>query len=336
MNIRSWILSLVMIGIGISNAQQIDIKNAPAPLYRDPLYDGIADPSIIWDHSDNKWIMYYTQRRASMINLKGVEYCYGSAIGMASSRDNGVSWHYIGTANLPQPDSGLNTFWAPEVVYDTLRGIYHMFVTYIKGVYENWGGERQLFRYTSKDKINWQFAEDIGTTGCIDAMVFQMKDGYWKMWYKDEKRMSRTYTAVSKDLTNWQLIDNAEIDIKSHEGPAVFRLNNKYWMLTDMWNGLDIYTSDDAANWEFNNNILSLDEPGLRPDDNVMGRHANVVVLKDKAYVFYFTHPGRIYKNGEELPEDSYRFRRSSLQIAELEIKNGKMICNRNKYYPGP
>jgi len=332
---KSWILPIALLGSLISNAQQIDIEKAPAPLYRDPVYDGVADPSIIWDDSGKQWIMYYTSRRANKTGLKGVEYCYGTAIGIATSKDNGVIWQYEGVANLPQPDKGLNTFWAPQVVYDTLKGVYHMFVTYIKGVYTDWGGERQIFRYTSKDKINWQFAEKIATTGCIDAMVFQIKNGYWKMWYKDEKRNSRIYTAISEDLTDWQLTDTEEAAGNSHEGPVVFSFKDQYWMLTDMWNGLDVYTSNDASNWEYNNTILTLKEPGRRPDDNVMGRHADVIVLKNKAYVIYFTHPGRIYKNEKEKSESTYRYRRSSLQIAELEVKEGKLNCNRDKYYLG-
>lgn len=309
---------------------RIDIKNAPAPLYRDPVYDGIADPSILWNKDKQEWIMFYTQRRARMDGLTGVEYCYGTAIGIAVSKNNGVHWEYRGTANMPQPDSGLNSFWAPQVVYDALTNQYHMFVTYIKGVYTDWGGERELFRYTGNDLLNWKFQEKIATTGCIDAFVFQRDDGSWKMWYKDEKRGSRTYTATSKDLTNWKLTKTKEGGENAHEGPVIFKWKNSYWMLTDKWDGLDVYTSPDAQNWNYNNTILN--QPGMRPDDHVMGRHADVVITDDKAYVVYFTHPGRIYIDGEEQIEDTYRFRKSVLQIAELEIQGTKMICNRNKY----
>ena len=151
------------------------------------------------------------------------------------------------------------------------------------------------------------------------------------MWYKDEKRGSLTFTAISDDLTNWKLTNTNEGGENAHEGPVVFKWKEQYWMLTDMWNGLDVYSSSDTKKWEHNNTIL--DSPGLRPDDIVMGRHADVVVTKDKAYVVYFTHPGRIYIQGEEQYEESYRYRRTSLQIAELEVKDGKMICNRDKYY---
>lgn len=54
--------------------------------------------------------------------------------------------------------------------------------------------------------------------------------------------------------------------------------------------------------------------------------------IDDKAYVVYFTHPGRISIMREEQLEDSYRFRKSVLQIAELKIEGTKMICKWNKY----
>ena len=37
----------------------------PAPLYRDPIYDGSADPMVIRRESDGLFYMFYTQRRAN-------------------------------------------------------------------------------------------------------------------------------------------------------------------------------------------------------------------------------------------------------------------------------
>jgi len=314
---------------------QFDIKNAPAPLFRDPVYDGAADPSVIWNKTTNEWWIFYTQRRANL-NLRGVEYCYGTAIGIAVSSDFGKTWDYNGTSELPQPDTGLNSFWAPHVIYDKDNNKYHMFVTYIKGVHHDWGGERVLFHYESTNLTDWHMLEPIGTTGCIDASVYQMKDEGWKMWYKNEKQGSFTYSATSKDLSNWTPTGIKEIDNIRHEAPVVFEWNGKYCMLTDPcvleFSGLDCFISEDGTNWEYNNTILN--SPGKRPDDNEQGRHPDVMVIGDKAYIFYFTHPGRIYKNGTEVSEpELLRYRRSSLEVAELEWVNGKIICDRDKYY---
>lgn len=197
--------------------------------------------------------------------------------------------------------------------------------------FNNWGGERQLFHYTSTNLRDWKFEETIGTRGCIDAYVIQLKDGSWKMWYKDETRGSHTISATSSNLFNWRISNQAEVSGNAHEGPVIFYWRNKYWMITDKWNGLDCYESEDAIKWKYNSSILN--KPGTRPDDNVMGRYADVQIINDKAYIFYFTHPGRIYKNAKEIDETGQiRFQRSSLQLAELEILDGKIICNRDKY----
>ena len=50
----------------------------PAPLYRDPIWDGAADPMVIRKEENGKYHMFYTQRRA-MQQVEGVSYCYGSA-----------------------------------------------------------------------------------------------------------------------------------------------------------------------------------------------------------------------------------------------------------------
>ncbi|MBO5649779.1 MAG: glycosyl hydrolase, partial [Clostridia bacterium] len=58
----------------------------PAPLYRDPIYDGAADPMVIRRESDGMFYMFYTQRRANQ-QVTGVSFAYGCAIGVAESAD---------------------------------------------------------------------------------------------------------------------------------------------------------------------------------------------------------------------------------------------------------
>lgn len=317
------------------NNPHFDIGGAPAPFFRDPLYDGAADPTAIWDGKAKEWLVFYTARRA-ITEADDVTYCYGTAIGIAASSDYGKTWRYKGTAALPQPDTGLNTFWAPEVIHNKTDGLYHMYVTYIKGVYTHWGGEKNTLHFTSKDLKNWNPAKAILLPHCIDASVFRLKDGTWKMWYKNESKKSQTYAAVSKDLENWRVLDSAEVKNRGHEAPVVFYWKNFYWMITDPtyneYTGLDVFRSNDGTNWTYNNTILH--KPGLRPDDIDQGRHADVEIADGKAIIFYFTHPGRVYpkKGPEDSDENRWRYRRSSLQVAELELTEGKIICNRDKY----
>jgi hypothetical protein len=48
----------------------------------------------------------------------------------------------------------------------------------------------------------------------------------------------------------------------------------------------------------------------------------------DRAYIFYFTHPGRTPANKGK---DNYETRRSSIQVAELEYLDGQITCDRDK-----
>ena len=97
-------------------------------------------------------------------------------------------------------------------------------------------------------------------------------------------------------------------------------------MITDptyeSYTGLDVFESTDAIHWSFNNTILNT--PGSRPDDNDQGRHADVQVINNRVYIFYFTHPGRIYlSNGNEDPDELLaEYQR---QLAELQQVRDKL-----------
>jgi hypothetical protein len=313
-------------------SQNIEIEKAPAPLYRDLVFDGAGDPAVIYNKEQNAWFVFYTQRRSN-IAIQNLGDCYGTAIGLAISETNGKTWYYAGTADLPAPDPGHNTFWAPQLNYD--EGLYHMFVTYIRGVYSDWDGACRILHYTSKDLFRWKLEKPTGMDGYIDACVFQMPDKSWKMWYKDKK--SHISVGLSKDLLNWHDLKREEISDIACEGPIVFRWKNSYWIIVDECNlayvGLAVYRSEDGARWTRNNVILNT--PGKRPDDNDQGRHADVVLVYDRAFIVYYTHPGRKYdKSKVEIWEnESYQYRRCSLQIAELEFVNGNIVCDRNKYF---
>src|SRR5690554_1169785 len=70
-----------------------------APIYRDPITDGAADPCLIYNALEDAWWMLYTQRRANS-ETADVAYCYGNEIGIAYSKDNGKTWRYRGTLDL--------------------------------------------------------------------------------------------------------------------------------------------------------------------------------------------------------------------------------------------
>ena len=146
------------------------------------------------------------------------------------------------------------------------------------------------------------------------------------MWYKDETNASHTYLAESSDLYHWE-VGGPVITDCAHEGPNVFFWKGRYWMVTDTWNGLGVYGSSDATNWIRQPGILGT--PGARVDDGQNGLHADVLVQDKRAFIFYFTHPDR--SSGDE-PADPHPlwFKRTSIQVAELDVRDGVLVCDRN------
>ncbi len=305
-------------------------ESTPAPLFRDPVYDGAADPVLVWNPVKQAWWIFYTQRRAK-IDVPGVEWCHGTEIGVAESWDNGFSWTYIGTLPLFHPDKDYS-FWAPDVILDE-KGTFHLFPSYVPGAAEthrNWGGKRYIFHYTSEDLWNWNFRGRVPLSSdyCIDATLFRKPDGKWRMWYKDEGHDSRTLAVESRDLTTWTEVDDPGVSKLYGEGPKTFQFNGHYWLIKDPNSGLDVYRSSDLENWIYQGKIL--DQPGTRNSDGTIGKHADVVVCGDRAYIIYFTHP-----YSENAPERNgvspLSNRHTSLQAAELEVVDGKLVCDRDK-----
>ena len=44
-------------------------KGFPAPLFRDPIFDGASDPTVIWNKKEACYYMFYTQRRSTSVQL---------------------------------------------------------------------------------------------------------------------------------------------------------------------------------------------------------------------------------------------------------------------------
>lgn len=214
----------------------------PAPLFRDPIFDGAADPIIIWNRDEKTWWLIYTNRRASAEG-PGVAWAHGTDLGVASSPD-GQHWLYRGTLRGLEFEAGRNTFWAPEIIWHDDR--YHMYVSYVRGVPHTWTGGRDILHYTSQNLWDWSFESLLALSSgrVIDACLFRLPDETWRMWYKDEEHQSHTYAAESSDLTHWQ-VSGPVITDGPHEGPNVFRWQGAYWLVTDPWRGLDIYRAED-------------------------------------------------------------------------------------------
>ncbi len=301
-------------------------KAASKPLFRDPVYDGAADPTVIWNNKEKKWFMFYTNRRANVVGLDGVSWVHGTRIGIAESTDSGCTWKYRDTCDIRYRMTDY-THWAPEVIEN--NGKYHMFLTYVPGIFTNWSHPRRIIHLTSENLFNWKFESqlDLSSERCIDACVFRLPDGTWRMYYNNEIDGKSIYYADSPDLYKWIDSGKKVVGDRAGEGPNVFYWHGKYWMVVDNWNGIGIYSSEDLVNWSRQENNI-LQEPGTGEDDDVTGGHPNVVVNDNRAYIFYFTHPGRTPANKGK---DNYETRRSSIQVAELEYTDGQIVCNRDK-----
>lgn len=303
------------------------MTTTPAPLFRDPIYDGAADPTIIWNRAEAAWWIFYTNRRAT-VDAPGVAWCHATDIGIASSTDGGRTWLYRGIAEGLAFERGRNTYWAPEVIWHEDR--YHMYVSYVRGAPTQWSGDRHILHYTSTNLWDWHFAAklDLSSDRVIDAGVFRLPTGQWRLWYKDESNHAHTYAADSDDLYHWQVAGPVITDC-AHEGPNVFAWQGAYWMVIDYWQGLGIYRSDDCETWVRQGTLL--DQPGHRPDDGAKGHHADVLVQGEHAYLFYFTHPGEA--DAQQVTATGvtpYSYRRTSLQVAELTLQGGQVHCDRD------
>lgn len=306
-------------------------KVAAKPLFRDPVFDGAADAVVIWNRQENKWFMFYTNRRANLPDdqITQVTWVHGTKIGIAESSDGGATWKYRGTADIDYGEKDC-TQWAPEVIEN--NGVYHMFLTIVPGIFNDWQHPRDIIHLTSSDLLKWKYESTLklGSDRVIDPCVYRLPNGGWRMWYNNERDGKSIYYADSPDLFTWE--DKGKVTgvgERPGEGPYVFRWKNRYWMLVDVWRGLGVYSSDDLTTWKVQpTNILGV--PGKGPDDTANGGHPGVVVSGDRAYCFYFTHPGRM-GTLSVTNTGGYARRRSSIQVVELEFKDGQITCDRDK-----
>ena len=116
--------------------------------------------------------------------------------------------------------------------------------------------------------------------GKTDSIVSLVKDhpALWGYFLRDEP-----WCKDFPDLAAWKWVGPATLD-QSQEGPNVFRLGGKYWMIADVWQGLAVYESDDLTAWRRQEgDILSMRGRGRLEVAEVRGttkKGRTVVVLK--------------------------------------------------------
>ncbi len=306
---------------------------APKPLYRDPVYDGAADVSSIYDRARHQWTMFYTDRRATLKSddPKDVAWVHATPIGMATSKD-GLTWRYAGMAKFPAECIG-DTLWAPEMYYE--GGTYHMWLTVVPGVFHHWGdpgATAKIVHLTSPDLTTWTCSDTVPVSSnrVIDPSVLKLPDGSYRLWYKDERRGSRIFSLDSKDLKSWTPhLDASGVDtpvVPTHgEGPKAFVFAGYDWIIYDSWNGLSVLRSDDGSTWTPQAERI-LEQPGTHATDTDIGHHADVIVNSGHAYIYYFVHQDK----EPQVQTDKGWGRRSVIQVAELKFADGKLSVDRD------
>lgn len=299
------------------------------PIFVDPVLDGAADPVVIRNRQSGQWWMFYTNRRANMED-PGSGWIHGSPIGYAVS-DDGVEWSYRGqVAGLDDPaHPGLNTHWAPEIIWGL--GEYHMYLSYTRGAPDHFDVDRHIVHFTSPDLVTWtrRSVLPLHSEKVIDACVALCSDGLYRLWYKDERGGSSTWSVTSTNLYDWTLeglVLPGRPEANPHEGPNVFELGGKIWLVVDEWHGMGVYHSQDARNWTRQGVIL--DAAGSDPEDRCYARHGDVVVQDGWAEMFYFTHPSWD-EHAKPVPQTAGE-RRTVLHVAELTVVDGALRANRD------
>ena len=291
-------------------------------IYVDPIYNGSTDPMVCYNPVTDSYYMYYTSRRSNVPGLGGIESVHGSPIGIAESVDGGTTWKYIGDCNIDYHPDPNPTYWAPEVI--CVDGTFHMYLTYVPGIFDTWEHPRDIVHLTSKDGRNWttQSVLDLAVRKVIDACIFQLPDGTWRLWYNNEPDGKTIFYADSKDLYHWTDKGKVTSIVTNGEGPNVIFWKGKYYMIVDEWKGLSVFYSDDATNWtKQEGDYLVSGLNGQR-----RGNHADIEVVDGHAYMFYF---GNIPPKEDPRTGSFTRRRGSAVYVVELQMdENGRVFCD--------
>ena len=185
---------------------------------------------------------------------------------------------------------------------------------------------------------DWWETEDLGgkigkvkvSDGPVGLRCLAITDS----WENDSIYPSVAYPCYQMLSQTWdtqlaQEMGRAIAD-EPHEGPNVFYWQNKWWYIGDYWKGQKCFSSDDCTNWEYAGMIL--DKPGKRPHDQAIGNHADVLVLGEEAYIFYFSHvpvPEELDKT-KPLPQE---YRTLAVQVARLHTDGRMLYCDRDEEF---
>ena len=321
--LRSIVVAAAILSAAACSArtESVVYKEADSPLYIDPVYNGSTDPMVCYNPNTRSYYMYYTSRRSNVEGLGGIESIHGTPIGIAESKDGGATWEYIGDAAIDYAPDENPTYWAPEVIWN--EGLFHMYLTYVPGIFNDWNHPRDIVHLTSSDGISWHTESvlQLAVRKVIDACVAQLPDGTWRLWYNNEPDGKTIFYADSPDLYNWTDKGKVTSIVTNGEGPNVFTLGGKNYMIVDEWKGLSVFTSEDFDNWTKQDGAYLVNGE----NGQYRGNHADVEVVDGHAYMFYFSG---IHQTDPETGAPVRR-RGSAVYVTELLVgEDGNLYCD--------
>ena len=311
----------------------------PVPLYTDPNFRGAADPEVVWNEHEQEWWMFYTSRRAVCENAP----LPALAIGVAVSKD-WIEWKhkgYIKIDGVGGEPAGGDVLWAPGIVKD--GSMYHMFLTFKKGNGRGsrWGIPESLLLHLKApvdDLLNgWQTYKIMHVPfSSIDATLVK-HNGVWNLFHRDIVKGQRgvnTFRVTTDDLDKpadeWNYLGAAKGDVNNiqvtgysyQEAPYAFFWKGHYWLMTDHTSdGFPLYRSDDLESWQFMGELMKGN--GTHKLQQGPVRHPGVVIVDDRAFVFYFCQP---FLNKQKQGDQT-----CYVHITELFFKDGTLVADRNK-----
>jgi len=337
------IFFIVLVIVLFSFQNSVAQVSCPVPLYTDPVHKGSADPEVIWNEHEKEWWIFYTARHS-----EGNVLLPALAIGVSASKD-WINWThkgYIKVDGIGGTPDGPDVLWAPGIIRD--GDTYHMFLTFKKGDGDGvkWGIPESLLLHLTapkEDLLNgWNTKGILHVPfNSIDATVVK-NNNTWYLFHRGiikEKKGVTTFYTTTKDINakaeDWDYMGASNGDVNNilvngynyQEGQFVFYWKDLFWMLTDPSNkDIAVYNSKDLETWKLNGVIL--EKEGKDELQKSIARHPSVVVLDDRAFIFYFNQPYKEIKNHPNKDQ-------CLIQIAELKVVNGKLTCDRDaKVFP--
>ena len=97
----------------------------------------------------------------------------------------------------------------------------------------------------------------LGSDYCIDPTLCRRTTGRGGCGTKTRPTIRKRALAGSPSLhaRSWKAVSAPGVSKLYGEGPKVFRFQNRYWMLKDPNNGLDVYRSDDLEKWTYQGKV---------------------------------------------------------------------------------